>query len=282
MHRLSWGTGHNTKRASKQNSLRQAVSLAFPKDGHVIWASTNSPEEFWEEIVAQTEKKVLVKNADVEQHKPLAFLGGRLSWTQRNWTISEREAYAIVQTFDRKDYLFWGAQPVHVFSDFWNLLFDFAPNALQPNSTRHVLSKLQRWAIHLSWFEFFIDHIQGSQNVLSDILIQWSNSYIRTSAQRAAAFYAYIISSSEETDIVTTAEIVDEQEKHRAPAEVNAMKEDVCKEGARIWIPDDPTDLKLRIAVEGHCGDRVHRAYEVTLKIASEQYWWSELKEDIK
>lgn len=100
---------------------------------------TDVSEEFWVGIVMQTKEDQLSKTIESQQHDPMAFLGGRFAGAQQNWTTYEKEAYAIVQTFDRMDYIFWGSHPIHVFTDHRNLLYVFAPLVLRPNSPRHVL-----------------------------------------------------------------------------------------------------------------------------------------------
>lgn len=78
-----------------------------------------------------------------------------------------------MEIFDRLDYLFLGKNQAHVFKGHKNLLYVFSPLALRPSSLRQVLSKVFRWAIHLSRFQFSINHIEGSKNVFSDILMRW-------------------------------------------------------------------------------------------------------------
>ena len=58
----------------------------------------------------------------------------------------------------------------HVFTDHRNLLFVFAPLALEPALGRHVVSKVQRWALFLSKYTYVIEHIDGDDNVFADIL----------------------------------------------------------------------------------------------------------------
>lgn len=153
-----------------QDSLNQSVKLAFPKKNHAIFVFTEVSDAFWARIVTQTKTEQLQQWVTKQQHEPQAFRGGNFTGAQKNSTIYEKEAYTIVQTFERMDYLFWGAQLVHVSTDQQNLLYVFAPLALCPNSPRHVLSKVHRWAIHLSRFEFVIDYIEGANNVFADVL----------------------------------------------------------------------------------------------------------------
>lgn len=63
------------------------------------------------------------------------------------------------------------------------LLYVFALSAFRPNSLRYVLSKVQRWAIHLSRFEFLLNDIEGSNNVFADILTSFSKRHDSETAQ---------------------------------------------------------------------------------------------------
>lgn len=149
---LSWGREHKKAISSIQDSLREAVRLAFPKPDHVICIYTEASEVLWASVITQTKEEQLEKPVEEQQHEPLAFLGGKFSGAQKNWSTFEKEAYAVVQTFKRMDYLLWGAKQTHVYTDHKNLLYVFAPLALRPNSPRHGISKVHRWAIHLSKF----------------------------------------------------------------------------------------------------------------------------------
>lgn len=251
LHKLSWGTEHKNAIASIQDSLRRAVKMAFPKPDHVICVYTDASEHLWASVVTQTEEDELSKAIEQQKHEPLAFLGGKFNKSQRNWTTYEKEAYAVVQTFDRMDYLFWGSKRTHVFTDHKNLLYVFAPLALRPNSPMHVLSKVHRWAIHLSRFDFFINHIEGADNVFADILTRWSKGYRATSAQSRmiAALYEDIIPSSTKMNIISMSDIKREQTKHQPPATAHRDKDEIVRIKEKIWIPNEAANLKLRIAV---------------------------------
>lgn len=67
------------------------------------------------------------------------------------------------------DHVVWGPNPVHFFTDYHSLLYVLAPQALQSNLPRYVLSKLLRWKMHLSRFDFVLDYIGGSRNVVADM-----------------------------------------------------------------------------------------------------------------
>ena len=75
------------------------------------------------------------------------------------------------------DYLFMGDRKVHVFTDHRNLLFLYSPLRLEASLGSHAVSKVQRWAMYLSRFEYNIEHIDGGANIIADILTRWLNGY---------------------------------------------------------------------------------------------------------
>lgn len=109
--------------ATIQDSLQTAVKLAFVKDNIVICVLKKASEELWARVVAQTHEGQMEMQIEQKRYRPIAFFGGKFVNAQRNWTTYEKVAYAIVQKFDRRDYLFWGSLPMHIFAVHRNLLF---------------------------------------------------------------------------------------------------------------------------------------------------------------
>lgn len=60
-----------------------------------------------------------------------------------------------------------------------------SPTRFNPNVARHVVHKVQCWAIRLSEFNFTIEHIPGEMNVWADILTRWAApGYDKSPARR--------------------------------------------------------------------------------------------------
>lgn len=51
-----------------------------------------------------------------------------------------------------------------------------------------------------------------------------------------------------------------ERTKHEIQAEMERSMDGLYKNSERIWIPDDASKLKLRVAVKAHCVERRQRA----------------------
>lgn len=174
---LSWGEVHENYFLQLQDSLRNAVQLSYPKVRRVICVYTDASQWFWSGVVTQTDADQLQKPIEKQQHEPLAFLGSAFKGAERNWSNFDQEAYEIFQVFENFDYLFMEEQSFRGFTDHRNLLFVFAPHALEPVLGRHIASKIWRWTLFLSRFDSNIEHINGCRNVFSDILTRWTKGY---------------------------------------------------------------------------------------------------------
>lgn len=122
---MFWGPGRNAELLDIQDNLRSAFKPAFPKQGHIICLFTDAYDQFFVGILTQTHIRQNEAIIEGRNHEPLAFLGGQFNGSQKNLTNFEKEAYAIVEIFDRMDYLLSGGQPVHIFTDHGTLFYVF-------------------------------------------------------------------------------------------------------------------------------------------------------------
>ena len=142
LHTLSWGTGHVEAFKSLQDTIREAVQLSFPKKEKQICIYTYASDKFWSAVVTQIMPSDMQKPIEEQNHEPLAFLVSAFKDAEKNWSNFEQEGFAIYQAFKKLDYLFYHDHPVHVFTDHRNLLFVFAPLALEPALGRRVVNKV--------------------------------------------------------------------------------------------------------------------------------------------
>lgn len=144
-----------------------------------------------------------------------------------------------MQTFNRLDYLLWRARQTHVFTNHKNLLYVFAPFALRTNLPRHVLSKIHRWAIKLSWFHFHINQIEGVENVFSDILIRWLKGHKTISAKPGsiAALYQDIVPAAASRTAINIENIKQKQANILGTETIIHYRDGIMDNGNKIWIP---------------------------------------------
>lgn len=109
--------------------------------------------------------------------KTVHVLTGKTYVHTKHLTTYEKEASAIVETFERMSDLSRGLQPVHVFPNQQDMLYGSSPLTLHTNCPRHVLFKVHLRAIHLLRFEFVIGHMEGANNNFANLLARRSKGY---------------------------------------------------------------------------------------------------------
>lgn len=102
---------------------------------------------------------VLFQIDDNETERPISFVSKSFDTTQRNWSVMDRELYAILYSLDRFRHYIYGATFV-LDTDHSNLLF--------LDSTKSA--KLTRWRERLLEYSFVLRHIPGEQNIVADAL----------------------------------------------------------------------------------------------------------------
>ncbi len=110
-----------------------------------------------------------------QDHEPLMFLSGTFTGAALRWAIVEKEAYAIVETLVRADYLLHPAAGFHLFTDHRNLKFIFSPTAAVASVPRNTVQKLERWALLLMGYMYVVHGILGESNVWADLLSRWGS-----------------------------------------------------------------------------------------------------------
>ena len=73
----------------------------------------------------------------------------------------------------RLEYL-TASQEVSLFTDHENPVYRFDPHGQKTSKSRHMANKLMRWALKLSGFRYFIEHVSGESNFWADILTLWA------------------------------------------------------------------------------------------------------------
>lgn len=80
---------------------------------------------------------------------------------------------------------------------------------------------------------------------------------------------------------MTTEDIFNEQTRYESYVEVSKSADCIRKNSEQIRILEDARELKLRIFVEAHCGERGHRAYQATIDISAETYRLTDLQKGV-
>jgi hypothetical protein len=165
------------------------VVLAHPSDEKRLCLYTDASDQFWSAVVTQVPPEDLDLPAADQRHEPLAFLSGRFTGASTRWPILEKEAFTIITSCDRMDWLLHCPSGFSLFTDHNNLIYVFNLHRLTPGISSHTASKLTRWALSLSAFRYTIEHVPGSENILSDLLTCWAAPHAR--ARVSAMFFFF-------------------------------------------------------------------------------------------
>jgi len=162
-----------------------------------------------------------------------------------------------------------------------------SPTRFNSNVARHVVHKVQRWALRLAEFNFTIEHIPGNCNVWADILTRWAApDYDKAPARRVGAIKVPLL--TQDKPDLPSFEVIAESQKKNPPPENEGYTLPTGELGlyydsiGRLYIPSSDEELQLRIAVSAHCGLAGHRGYTTTCEIIKEKMYWEDMEDDIK
>lgn len=287
---IGWNEAHDHAFTDLQQQIQESVKLAHREPDLILCIHADASDLHWAVCATQCLKEELKKPIHEQQHQPLAFLSGAFTETEAHWTTYEREAFAIVQAFRKLDYLLACDLTTRVFTDHRNLLFIFNPIALESGLGRHTVLKVIRWALYLSTFTYAIEHLPGDPNIWPDIMTRWMRGYRRDNTSRVRRvtepmFFddVTVPPDAPEFDWPTMTVIVEAQSTagERPPG--------LQKDGngpntlnGETWIPDESTELKMRLLTIAHAGSEGHRGIDATRNALKGQFWWTDIDEDVK
>jgi RNase H-like domain found in reverse transcriptase len=171
---VGWDGSHTDAMQACKDALQHSVTLAHPSPSKRLCLYTDASNEFWSAIATQVPPEDLDCPRSDQHHEPLAFLSGSFTGSMRRWAIIEKEAYAIVISCERLDWLLQRPDGFSLYTDHQNLLYVFNPYGRNPSVAAHTAAKLIRWALRLSSYTYTIEHVPGPENVWSDMLTRWA------------------------------------------------------------------------------------------------------------
>ncbi|CAM5084208.1 unnamed protein product, partial [Natator depressus] len=104
---------------------------------------------------------VLMQKGPDQEFHPVVFLSKKLSERESNWSVTEKECYAIVYALEKLRPYVWGRR-FHLQTNHAALKW---LHTVKENS-----KKLLRWSLVLQDFDFDIQHISGASNKVADAL----------------------------------------------------------------------------------------------------------------
>jgi hypothetical protein len=185
------------------------------------------------------------------------------------------------------DYLLLSHDEFSILSDHLNLTYIYNPHSADPTLARHVVHKLQRWALKMSVFSYRMEHVMGELNYWTDLMTRWGVGWIAGSENKAHGKMAILLAQpyiipldydtvyfpSKKEILLVQKSSVDEYERcqqSNTTACQDVPPQQVDAGGMRmmnnaLWIPERAVELQLRLCLEAHCRSAGQRAYEATL-----------------
>ncbi|EZG54628.1 Gag-pol polyprotein [Gregarina niphandrodes] len=145
-----WSEAREEEFQGIKKSVAECVLLAAPADIGEFVLTTDAS---YRAIGAMPEQR------QVRGCVPIEFGSKKLDECQQRWDTRERELYGVRFFVERwQDY--FCAAPFTITTDHQNLLY-------LANSTK---GKLARWSLFLQLFDFKIEYLKGTENVVADWL----------------------------------------------------------------------------------------------------------------
>ena len=185
------------------------------------------------------------------------------------WSMPEKECYAIFSSVIRLSHTLVSGAEFSLSTDRKNLLFMLNPSRFNLNVARHVVHKVQRWALRLAEFNFTIEHIPGESNLWADMLTRWGAPNQEYFPARGTSPIRVPLITEYPRDLPSIDLIAASQSKCIPPTDsvfIHSLNDSFWRnETGKLYVPTQDEELLLRIAVAGHCGYGGHRRYTSNL-----------------
>jgi hypothetical protein len=168
-----WGPEEQAAFKDLQAAIMDSMTLAFPDPDKRICVFTDASDRLYAGLVKQIDETQQYLPMEEQDHQPLAFLSGEFKGAQLRWTVPEKKGFAIVDTVTKMDYLLLSHDEFSILSDHRNLTYIYNPLSADPTLARHVVHKLQRWALKMSVLSYRMEHVMGELNYWTDLITRW-------------------------------------------------------------------------------------------------------------
>lgn len=97
-----------------------------------------------------------------------------------------------------------------------------------------------------------------------------------------AALHKEITQTAEKIVPVSLHEINQLQSNQQHSPGTKKDDDEIYMHDGHVWVPDSPSNLRLRIITSAHCEERGHRAYDAKMELVQQTYCWPGMKGDDK
>lgn len=269
-------------------ALIGAVCLCHPKKDGVFCLTTDASDRGWGAVLFQVETLETDKAIGEQNLEPLSMISGNFKGAQLNWSVPEKEAYAIVEATDRLRQLLIRPQGFVIFTDHKNLIFTYDPMSVKKLNVR---ARIDRWVLKMRGYRYTVRHIAGIENLWSDLLSRWgapkqedvreTHRLCRVTRKRNIRRHIAqpVVKPIAEMKFPTKRELQVLQEKEEVPDYCNKNSEGLwVNKFGRIWIPKSHRISMMTIS---HYGIAGHKSVHDTLVGLEEYLFWENMDKDV-
>ena len=152
---FNWGEAQDKALNDIKQLISQSTMLIFPDFNKVFEVHTDASDYQLGSVISQDKK-------------PIAFYSKKLTATQRNYTVGEREMLSIVETLNEFRTMLLGHR-IKIYTDHKNLI---------NRSTVSKSPRIQRWRWTIEEFGPDLEYINGPRNVVADALSRLDTSNV--------------------------------------------------------------------------------------------------------
>ena len=295
---VGWDSTHRAALERTKAALSHVVELCHPDPTKRLCVFADASELHWGSVITQVPVEQLDRQIEAQDHGPLMFLSGTFSGAAKRWSICEKEAYAIVETLVRADYLLHPAAGFNLFTDHRNLKFIFSPSSVVASVPKYTAQKLERWALLLMGYRYTIHDIPGEVNVWADLLSRWGSTLhsvcsvvqqpLMVSPLRDPAFEwptLTVLAAAQQfwlKDLPQDLFLVRSELPEHAHLVAGDPEVSLWLKDGVIWVPDGASELQLRLIVCAHASLAGHRPAPATLSSLQSFCWWVSQKDDVE
>lgn len=276
---VGWGDKERSAFKACIEALSTRVTLAHRDQSKRLCVYTDASDNFWSGIMTQIPPEDTSLHHNKQRHDPLAFLSGRFDAQQARWSTLEKEAYAVLDTLQRMHWIAATPDGFDLLTDNNNFIYLFDLLSIVPEMSQTTLRKVLRWSVKLSAYNYTCIHIRGTDNVWAYLLGRWTTF---PGIRRLVHIPALPSASDDDFEWPSAATIAAEKNAHSTSRPPNSVMTSGlwCTPAGSIWIPDDSSDLLLRLCLIVHVSAAGHRGANTTKRILRKYYDWSTLSVD--
>lgn len=203
------------------------------------------------------------------QEHPVAFVSRKLTETEKNWTIPEKETAAVHYCLKQwRHYLLNGFK--HTVRTDNQALSQFLKQ-------KELSRKQMKWQADLSEFDFELEHRRGKDNQVADALSRLPTATPATMIKPASSLLKKFNFKEEDEDFG----YVYGRLKKDLPEKDFTLDGDLLYFKDKLCVPKD-YELRTRLLDQAHGKEVSHLSSEKTRDLLSQHYYWPRLSTDVE